>query len=72
MILSLVMLHLCKLTVKWDGSRIGGEGKRSIANSAGQGFFFSFPAGKIFTKKSVKQLHWKNMNNTTKVKALSK
>lgn len=42
MILSLVMLHLCKLTVKWDGSRIGGEGKRSIANSAGQGFFFYF------------------------------
>lgn len=39
MILSSVMLHLCKLTVRWDGSRIGAEGKRSIANSAGQGFF---------------------------------
>lgn len=42
MFLSLVMLHLCKLTVRWDGSRNDGEEKRGIANSAGQEFFFIF------------------------------
>lgn len=53
MFFSLVMLHVCKLTVRCGRSRIDGEEKRGTANRAGQVLFcfvFFNSANKTLTK----------------------
>lgn len=67
------MLHLCKLTMsEVVGAELMVKKKVVKQIELDRVGCLVFLINKAFTKKSVKQVHWKNTKSTKKMKTLSK